>query len=484
MKFIKIIFFFLFSFHLSAQDYFIKKVSFDDRTNTGRSIVQHNQRIFILASHFCDDLECSSVAELSINGDTLWVTKLPHIDIGRSSLLMHGDTITVTGNNAPLNTKFRVAHFDLNGKELGGIIEIEHPTEQFNYMFQLTSVRFQNRTLVTGTGMQNSIEYGLIYVMNAEDELDTLIMIEPQDELSIMWNIAVSEDGYLYTYHEIDESILNKERKIINKFDKDFNLIWRYQSEDTFKWDGGSYGEVLEDGRVILVTYSPLSNSPHSSIRAINQDGSIDWQYNVPYSPFGDDGIQEVISRVTQLPSGDILCMGRYTNLMLDEPIRDSPFMYKMDTEGDIIWKRVFYDLDPATGVSRVGLVKDAVELDNGDIYGIGWMKYDGQREVFIFKVDADGCLDAEDCDFVQLITAAKDVEIRNDIKIYPNPVSDILTIGIDELPVKVEVYTTDGVLMKTERKVKEIDVSGLVRGIYYLKVYVGETVGVVSFVK
>ncbi|MGK0314364.1 MAG: hypothetical protein ACI86M_000576, partial [Saprospiraceae bacterium] len=87
-------------------------------------------------------------------------------------------------------------------------------------------------------------------------------------------------------------------------------------------------------------------------------------------------------------------------------------------------------------------------------------------------------------CDFVQLITAAKDVEIRNDIKIYPNPVSDILTIGIDELPEKVEVYTTDGVLMKTERKVKEIDVSGLVRGIYYLKVYVGETVGVVSFVK
>jgi hypothetical protein len=424
------------------------------------------------------------MAELSEAGDTLWVTTIPDIDVARGSMMIYGDTITIAGNNAPAYTKFRMAHFDLDGQKLGETIEIEHPVEKFTYKFQLTSVRFQNKTLVTGTGMQNSIEYGLIYVMNAEDELDTLIMIEPQDELSIMWNIAVSEDGYLYTYHEIDEGGFDDKRKKINKFDKYFNIIWTYQSEDSRDWDGGSYGEVLEDGRVILVTYSPLSNSPHSSIRAINQDGSIDWQYNVPYSPFGDDGIQEVISRVTQLPSGDILCMGRYTNLMLDEPIRDSPFMYKMDTEGDIIWKRVFYDLDPATGVSRVGLVKDAVELDNGDIYGIGWMKYDGQREVFIFKVDADGCLDAEDCDFVQLITAAKDVEIRNDIKIYPNPVSDILTIGIDELPEKVEIYTTDGVLMKTERKVKEIDVSGLVRGIYYLKVYVGETVGVVSFVK
>jgi hypothetical protein len=41
-----------------------------------------------------------------------------------------------------------------------------------------------------------------------------------------------------------------------------------------------------------------------------------------------DDGIQEVISRVTQLPSGGILCMGSYTNLMLGEPIRDSPYIY------------------------------------------------------------------------------------------------------------------------------------------------------------
>ncbi|MFT6333673.1 MAG: hypothetical protein ACJATI_000402 [Halioglobus sp.] len=129
-------------------------------------------------------------------------------------------------------------------------------------------------------------------------------------------------------------------------------------------------------------------------------------------------------------------------------------------------------------------MIRDAVELDDGDIYGIGEMKYDGQNEVFIFKVDSYGCLDAEDCDFVQLITAAEEVEIRNDIKIYPNPVSDILKIDIDELPEKVEIYTTDGVLIKTERKVKEIDVSGLVRGIYYLKVYVGETMGVVSFVK
>jgi hypothetical protein len=142
-------------------------------------------------------------------------------------------------------------------------------------MFQLTSVRFKNKTLVTGIGMQNSIEYGLIYVMNEGNELDTLIMLELQDKLSIVWDVVVSENGYLYTYHEIDEGILNKERRIINKFDMNFNQLWRCQSEDTFKWDSGSFCEVLEDERVLLITYSPITNSPHSSIRAINQDGSI-----------------------------------------------------------------------------------------------------------------------------------------------------------------------------------------------------------------
>ena len=111
-------------------------------------------------------------------------------------------------------------------------------------------------------------------------------------------------------------------------------------------------------------------------------------------------------------------------------------------------------------------------------------MKYDGQNEVFIFKVDADGCLDADDCGFVQLITAAEDVEIRSDIKVYPNPVSDILTIDIDELPEKVEIYATDGVLVKAENKVKEIDVRGLSRGVYYVEVYLDGIIGVVTFVK
>ena len=445
----------------------------------------YNIKIVFLLSlvSYCDNLECSSIAELSATGDTLWVTRVPDIDVARSSMVIYGDTITVTGNNAPFNSKFRMAHFTLDGVKIGQTIGVDHPVEKFTNMFQLTSVRFNDKTLITGSGIQNGIEYGLVYVMDKDDQLDTLLLLEPQEKISTLWDVNIDNDGHFYTYHEIQEGGLLEEYRKINKFDKDFNLIWNYKSEASPFWGSGALGEVMKDGRVLLIVYSPLSNGSLSSLRAINEDGSTDWQYNPIYSPFLDKTLEKV-SRVVQLPSEDLLGMGRYTNISLDEPIRDSPFLLKINTEGDIIWKRVFYDLDPVTEVSRVGLVKDAIELENGDIYGIGWMDYDGQRETFIFKVDSNGCLDAEDCGFVQLITAAEDVEIRNDIKIYPNPVSDVLTIDIDQFPEKVEIYTRDGVLVKSESKVKEIDVSGLSRGVYYLKVYVDGSIGLVQFIK
>lgn len=409
----------------------------------------------------------------------IWVTRIPDIDIGRASIVVEGNNVAITGNNYLNNTAFRMAHFDLNGTKQEETIEVEDEIEKFSNMFQLVTARFQDKTLIAGKGIQNSLEQGLIYVMNDQNELDTLISLEPQDRRSVIWDVEVADEEF-YTFHEIEEDAFDQWYKKINKFDKDLNLIWSYKSEITNEWQSGSIGTILNDGRVILIVYTPNGHSSDRSIRAINEDESIDWQYNPPNSTDIIEGTFEI----EQLSGGELLGYGRYSNTALTDPIENAPYLYKMTTEGEIKWKRVFYEIDPTTGESRRGFVRDAVELDNGDIYGIGEMKYDGHNETFIFKVDADGCLDAEDCDFVQLITDVGDVEIRNDIKIYPNPVSDILTIGIDQLPEKVEVYTTEGVLIKTESNTKEIDVNGLSRGVYYVKVYVDRTIGVVPFVK
>jgi hypothetical protein len=101
------------------------------------------------------------------------------IDIARSTISIYGDTITVTGNNAMTHSQFSLGHFTLQGEKLGAIIYTEDEREKFSGMFQLNTVKFQNRALVTGRGDQYDLEYGLVYVMNNQNELDALITFEP-----------------------------------------------------------------------------------------------------------------------------------------------------------------------------------------------------------------------------------------------------------------------------------------------------------------
>lgn len=102
-----------------------------------------------------------------------------------------------------------------------------------------------------------------------------------------------------------------------------------------------------------------------------------------------------------------------------------------MSPYGDIIWQRVFYELDPLDNEARFGTLRDVVELLNGDLYGVGGMTFDFITHSIIFKVDGNGCLTRDDCGIVQFLTDTEDVDISDDIAVYPNPVSDRFWVSI-----------------------------------------------------
>ena len=60
--------------------------------------------------------------------------------------------------------------------------------------------------------------------------------------------------------------------------------------------------------------------------------------------------------------------------------------------------------------------------------------------------------------------------EISNEVKLYPNPAKDIIKIEGIEVA-EVEVYSVLGQMVKTVRATNEIDLSGLVEGIYMLRI-------------
>jgi hypothetical protein len=57
-----------------------------------------------------------------------------------------------------------------------------------------------------------------------------------------------------------------------------------------------------------------------------------------------------------------------------------------MSPYGDIIWQRVFYELDPLDNEARFGTLRDVVELLNGDLYGVGGMTFDFITHSIIFN--------------------------------------------------------------------------------------------------
>ncbi|MBK8627292.1 MAG: T9SS type A sorting domain-containing protein [Saprospiraceae bacterium] len=75
--------------------------------------------------------------------------------------------------------------------------------------------------------------------------------------------------------------------------------------------------------------------------------------------------------------------------------------------------------------------------------------------------------------------------DITKEVKIYPNPVTDILYLDTDENWSKAEIYDISGrILRSVSLDSQSIDVSGLESGSYFVRLRSGENIGLVKFVK
>ncbi|MFN8339852.1 MAG: T9SS type A sorting domain-containing protein [Saprospiraceae bacterium] len=75
--------------------------------------------------------------------------------------------------------------------------------------------------------------------------------------------------------------------------------------------------------------------------------------------------------------------------------------------------------------------------------------------------------------------------DITTDVKVYPNPVKDILYFDTDQAWSKAEIYDLSGRIIRAlSLSTSSIDVGGLENGTYFLKLKHGDKVGMVKFVK
>lgn len=72
----------------------------------------------------------------------------------------------------------------------------------------------------------------------------------------------------------------------------------------------------------------------------------------------------------------------------------------------------------------------------------------------------------------------------KNLVKVYPNPVKDVLNIQSDGKVIKTELYSVDGKLLQTSENTKSINFSSYEKGIYLLRIHTENGVKTEKIVK
>ncbi|HLF62599.1 MAG TPA: T9SS type A sorting domain-containing protein [Saprospiraceae bacterium] len=473
---------------IMTQESYIKSYDFGTAEYVYQ-IALYKNRLFINTATWCG-VECSFLAEIDPLGNILWRAEVPDIDIAQGTMVIVNDTITVTGNNDPLNNAFRMAHFTLNGVKLGTTVEIEHPTRKYTRMFQLTTKYLNNRFMVCGTGKIGTDRESLVYVVSRDGVIDTLISLMLASKQSVVWDSYIDNQGRLTTFHWIEEDDSDINYRKIYKFNATFDTVWTYRTEDNWHNYAFPRGCELQDGRTILVIGHPIDGYNLHSVRAINPDGTTDWQYD--YEWYGSR-IRDIY-RIKTLKNGDIMGSGSYSELAEDPRIEIAPWLFRMSPEGELLWERAYYEYDSAIESSRIGTILDFAELDNGDIIAVGNVWYDDD-DMLIMRVDSNGCLDPGDCHeviTVDITTGTQDLsEVTDRMRVFPNPSSEFLYFGIDAsglLPVDYTIVDIHGSKLQDGRldsAISNVNVANLPNGMYFLYVYEGgKLYGVQKFVK
>ncbi len=265
----------------------------------------------------------------------------------------------------------------------------------------------------------------------------------------------------------------------ITKINSLGNVIWEVLGE-----------EKARDGAV-RVDLAELSNG--NLVQLYEVDKFDDFEYRSVYNPFpvrmdwydaeGNFLFHKYIEypNVEQFERGDVTAgNGDYfflTGAHLDNELPSERYgvVTKFDNQGDTIWTKQYYHPNyPEPNDRR--FIRNMIELENGDLLLLGMTGAQGSfNEVWFMRVNEHGCFGTTECD--DLVTSTEtnlDLSLL-DIKIFPNPVTDILQItsSVDHPIKQAKLYDLNGQAvahqLSNDPTKMEISVADFPEGMYVL---------------
>ncbi len=464
---------------IMGQETFIKKINKNEH-RLARQIVEYNNRYFILNTGVCDNLtECCLIMEINNKGDVIWEKTLKWLDVGSKSMIVENDTIFLSGNH-PSQTKWLWHQMSANGGDSLATYEIFDEGNIYVEMFNLGQVKRGNQFCIYGPGEIDNNESSLLYFVDHQGNLDTLVALLETDIDSDPWEIIPDHEGNLVVFIRYQTTDTDRQT-VVAKIDGNNDHVWTYYSEEDSGNASVPNGAILDDGRIVFNYANEGHESQIHSLRALSRDSTIAWKFFQP-----DDGwLRREYYKISTLSDGSIVGYGQWGNVFYDPVIKRTPWIMKVSSEGEQIWQKILYDVFPGEEIAKSGLFFDGVELADGGFMVVGGLtEAPGEAtKILISRLDEEGCL-IDDCPWVyhmgDLLNGVVHTEEEKGIDIYPNPglAGEAMVVDIDNEWIAygdctLYVYDLQGILLKTEQigiGKNRVDFEHA-SGIYYIKI-------------
>ena len=460
---------------LNGQDYFNRIIPFEFGNPNPLEIFDFQDKHLISVIYFSDSLDISTIIELG-SGKTVDYHHYQDFNFTRQSLTLINGNLYAYAKDKSKSLDLQLARIDQNW-EIGLHSIIETKGDR-NYV--LHSVNLDNK-LYNSFGFEenDSKKFG---INKSDKNLNKVWTKYYESDIgySFPWHMSASSDNNLFMTYTLRYEDEFRSNAYVMKIDTAGEIIWRTDPME------------LIDGGAAPILMAELSNEKIVLTYRKNMWYDYDWWCClVPFTPtfifLDKDGniLSENVLKLEKSENVEFLNLKKgngdyfygYGRRQYDaESIGDVNyygFITKYDNAGDTIWTKLYRHTDYNED-SKSHMVKDIIELDNGDIVAMGSITPVGEKsKIWYFKVDSEGCFSSEFCDEeIQILTEINEQEEpESNFSIFPNPCSDYLSIHSTKTIQKIELYGIDGRMHPLEYKeLNIIDVSKYPKGWYFLR--------------
>lgn len=475
----------------------------------GNQLLVSGDTIYMKAKRFVENKEVVVIVMLDKEGHILGSR---HINwgIARDShnMLLDGDRLIYAQSDDDYSETEREHGVQLlvMDRQLDSLSYHYYPAEFSAQFFFCEPLVIHKDKLVIGTTVVHQWydnDVGLLFLDRDDLNLDTIRYPELGRDPDVRYLKSVGDKLILgYTLYD-DQGIPNNEN-YVSALNSDYKIDWTWDQSD-YNWSAlglrshfPSIHEFLfHDNKIIFQHDQEINNCIDASTGELLWNAQTENIKGESYRSTGYMGTND----------GNVIEYGKLRKFDTESDtskIFMIGYIHKIDmVDGSTIWDRALVDYND-NGAAMGHGIEDVIELENGDLMGIGisypnkgWNERGGGEDIdysladtWLFKVDNEGCFQVLACDDLYSYTSSLSDEDKElfSVTLFPDPVSDILNLAIDDSYHELQYYILDlhGRIIDHGNvdNTNTVDVSELPQGIHILHLKTQKGYVVKKFIK